>query len=83
MYVVKGLRLEDDYFISPCSDSTSRWMRLNSSNVCSVTTGVDGETYNTIQSGIANSQDTSNMYVREMLLSAAQIVLQTMSQLSL
>ena len=65
LYAVKGLRLEGNYDVSPCSATKSRWMRLNSTSTCNPTTNVDARTYATVQKQINISFDLSNVYVRD------------------
>lgn len=70
IYYVDGLRLEEDYAISPCDVShTSRWTQV--AGTCQVETSLDVETAATLTKAIRVSADQSNLYVRDISVSEA------------
>jgi cullin-associated NEDD8-dissociated protein 1 len=67
-YHVTGLKLEDDYAVSPCASGWSRWLRTTGS--CSAETVLDSTTAATIRAALSSSTD-SNPVVRDIVLSGA------------
>mgnify|MGYP006141664517 CR=1 FL=1 len=68
VYYVDGLRLEDNYAISPCNVSyTSRWAQL--AGACKSETALDAETIKTLAEAIRSSADQSNPHVRDVNVS--------------
>jgi hypothetical protein len=65
IYYMRGLRLEDQYAVSPCRSGTSRWRRI--ANPCQNPTALDSTTQATISQALSASTDT-NPYVRDITL---------------
>jgi len=73
---VSGLRLENDYNVSPCISGISRWKKIINGACTSPnaeTSNLQGNTQATIRSVLIASTDTSNPYIRDVDIDKAQL----------
>lgn len=64
VYVVRGLRLEAPFAVSPCASRASRWQRVSDAPCAGGQTGIDATTRATLAAAIAGSLD-ENPFVRD------------------
>ena len=67
IYVVRGLRLEAPFAVSPCASRVSRWMVVSNAPCAGGQTSIDSTTRSTIAAAISASSDT-NEYMRDIRL---------------
>ena len=76
IHYITGLRLENDYQVSPCLKGISRWLKLRD-GVCRVgqepETSLNSITTATLRAVLEASTDSTNPYVRDINIDAAAL----------
>ena len=76
VHYITGLRLENDYAVSPCEKGISRWSKLRD-GVCRAVqepaTSLNSVTMTTIRAVLEASTDSTNPYVRDVNIDSSQL----------